>query len=87
MADEFDLFAEKKNTNENIAKISSILAFVVIFAYILLTVIAVQGIQRKHRASYRADEISKEELADRMRETTYLKMMLSPDKVFKSIFK
>ncbi|MGE0269375.1 MAG: hypothetical protein AB7S78_13075 [Candidatus Omnitrophota bacterium] len=86
MNDRYNLFKEKKDPVQQVANIFYIIALVITVGYFLLTIKAVRGLQHEYRESYRIGRMSKDQFEQKILEMTYLKMLLSPDKVFNSLF-
>lgn len=80
------VYIKRKNPVEFIANSSFILAMVIVVGYFSLTIKAVMVHQKHFKESYRVGRIQKEQYEQLMAETTCLKLLLSPDKVFKTLF-
>jgi hypothetical protein len=80
------VYIKRKNPVEFIANSSFILAMVVVIGYFSLTVKAVMVHQKQFKENYRVGRIEKEQYDQLMAETTCLKLLLSPDKVIKTLF-
>lgn len=81
------VYIKKKNPVEFIANGSFILAMVIVIGYFSLTIKAVMVHQKQFKENYRVGRIEKEQYDQLMAETTCLKLLLSPDKVFNTLFK
>lgn len=86
MEDRYNLFKEKKDPIQQVANTFYIIALVITVGYFLLTIKAVRGLQQQYKESYRTGRMSKDQFDQKILEMTYLKMLLSPDKVFNSLF-
>lgn len=84
--DRDDPFIKKTNPMEAIAKGYFILAMVLVLGYFILTVKAVMAYQHQYKEQYRTGRIDKDQYDQLMQSNTCLKMLISPEKVYRSFF-
>lgn len=80
------VYIKRKNPVDFIANSFFILAMVIVIGYFSLTIKAVMVHQKHFKENYRVGRIEKEQYEQLMAETTCLKLLLSPEKVIKTLF-